>query len=265
MDESCAPVPTGGYTGDFVDSLPESLSCPVCLLAFRDPHILSCCGAKYCEVCINRVKADNKPCPLCNQPFQTMLDKSFQRKVLGLRTHCSRRKNGCDWEGELRHLDYRERGDCMWALVECRYSCGELVPRRQLVEHERDLCPQRPVDVKLESFMKKMEAQLTIERNRHEQEMAATREEFAKALHEERESHRKEIESKEKSHTAEMEELKEYVARQQELIRKSHADEMTTMREEFKREMEKKEEVMKKMLAEQEKVCHCCTCATCIV
>ena len=123
-----------------------------------------------------------------------MLDKSDQRKVLGLKVHCSRKKDGCQWEGELRHLDHHEREECMCALVECRYSCGERVPRRQLVEHEDDLCPQRPVDVKLESFMMKMEAQLTIERSRHEQEMAAMR---------------KEIESKEKSHTIEMEKLKQ--------------------------------------------------------
>ena len=47
----------------------------------------------------------------------------------------------------------------MWALVECEvpYHCGERLPRRQLAEHEQDVCFQRPVDIKLESFMRKME------------------------------------------------------------------------------------------------------------
>ena len=50
-----------------------------------------------------------------------------------------------------------------------QYHCGERLPRRQLAEHEQDVCPQRPVDVKLESFMRKME-------ERHMREMAAVRE-----------------------------------------------------------------------------------------
>ena len=126
--------------------------------------------------------------------------------MLGLKVRCSRKNDSCQWEGELRHLDYHEREECMCALVECRYSCGVCVPRRQLVEHERDLCPQRPVDVKLESFMRKMEAQLTIERNNcHEQEMAAIR----RVLHEERESHGQEMASKEMSHSTEIEKLKQ--------------------------------------------------------
>ena len=58
---------------------------------------------------------------------------------------CSRKKDGCEWEGELRHLDHHEREECVWALVECRYHCGERVPRRQLAEHEEDVCPQRPL------------------------------------------------------------------------------------------------------------------------
>ena len=142
-----------------------------CLLPFRDPHMLDCCGAKYCEVCIGHVKASGQPCPLCKQQFNMMVDKNDQRKVLGLKVRCSRKKDGCEWEGELRHLDHHEREECVWALVVCRYHCGERVPRRQLAEHEQDVCSQRPVDVKLESFMRKME-------ERHMREIAAVREDY---------------------------------------------------------------------------------------
>ena len=89
----------------------------------------------------------------------SLLDRSFQRKVLELKVRCSRKKDGCEWEGELRHLSDHEREECVWALVECGYHCGERLPRRQLAEHEQDVCPQRPVDVKLESFMRDMEEQ----------------------------------------------------------------------------------------------------------
>ena len=171
MAVSCAPLPAGGYECDFVDGILESLSCPVCLLPFRDPHLVSCCGAKYCEPCISRVKTAGQPCPLCKQQFTTMLDRSFQRKVLELKVRCSRKKDGCQWKGELRHLSDHERADCAWALVECRYHCGERVPHRQLAEHEQDVCPQRPLHVKLESFMRKMA-------ERHMREMAGLREEL---------------------------------------------------------------------------------------
>ena len=53
--ESCAPLPnsTSAHDCDFVDTIPESLLCPVCFLPFRGsgPHLVSCCGAKYCEPC----------------------------------------------------------------------------------------------------------------------------------------------------------------------------------------------------------------------
>ena len=194
---ACAPLPVGGYECEFVESIPESITCPVCLLPYRDPHLLDCCGAKYCEACISRVKASGQPCPLCKQQFNTMLDKNDQRKVLGLKVRCSRKKDGCEWEGELRHLDHHEREECVWALVECRYRCGESVPRRQLAEHEQDVCPQRPVDVKLESFMRKMEErhmrEITAVKEVHMREIAVLREEMMR----ERECHKRAIEEKE--------------------------------------------------------------------
>ena len=178
--ESCAPLPpAGGYDCDFVDPVPESLSCAVCLLPFRDPHLVSCCGKKYCAPCIGRVKAADQPCPVCKQDFTSMLDRDYQRKVLNLKVVCSRKKNGCQWVGELRHLDDHEREECGWAVVECSYQCGVHLPRRLMAEHEREACPQRTMDVKLEWFMKSVERE---------------REEFRNTLTEERETHKKEVE-----------------------------------------------------------------------
>ena len=41
-----------------------------------------------------------------NKSLNTMLDKKKQRKVLNLKVRCSRKGDGCEWEGELRHLDH---------------------------------------------------------------------------------------------------------------------------------------------------------------
>ena len=160
MAESCVPLPVGGYETEFTDSIPDSLSCPVCLLPFRDPHLVSCCGARFCEPCIGRVKDASQPCPLCKQEFVSLLDRGFQRKVLELNVRCSRKKDGCQWVGELRRVDLHERKGCWWAVVECSYQCGVHLPRRLMAEHEHDICPQRPTNVIVESFTKKMEERL---------------------------------------------------------------------------------------------------------
>ena len=52
---SCAPLPQGGYDYEFVDSPPDTWECPVCLSTLRDPHLLSCCGVKICQSCIEGV------------------------------------------------------------------------------------------------------------------------------------------------------------------------------------------------------------------
>ena len=59
--DSDTELPQGGYYDvDFIDPPPDSLQCPVCLSALKQPHILSCCSSHICEVrliqstCINR-------------------------------------------------------------------------------------------------------------------------------------------------------------------------------------------------------------------
>ena len=216
--ESCAPLPpAGGYECDFVDPVPDSLSCAVCLLPFRDPHLVSCCGKKYCAPCIGRVKAADQPCPVCKQDFASMMDRDYQRRVLNLQVVCSKKNDGCQWVDELRHLDHHVREECGWAVVECSYQCGAHLPRRLMAEHEHEVCPQRPMDIKLEWFMKSIETKLTTERERHVREMAAVREEFRNTLTEERETHKKEVEELKQLLSEQKKETKSKMAEQKEM------------------------------------------------
>ena len=97
---ACATDTKGGYGYDFVSPPPKSLECPICLLTMRDPHVISCCGNEFCQVCIDRVKRDGKPCPLCNeQNFSTMLHKKLVREVNALVVRCPQKVLGCEWEG----------------------------------------------------------------------------------------------------------------------------------------------------------------------
>ena len=97
-----------------------------------------------------------------------------------------------------------EREECEWAVVECSYQCGAHLPRRLMAEHEQDLCPQRPMDVKLECFMRLMETKLTIERDRHEREIAAVKSE----MREKEKQHERELVEQEEEMQCKMAELK---------------------------------------------------------
>ena len=172
--DQCAPLLAGGgYDCEFVDSIPDSLSCSVCLLAFRNPHLLDCCGIKLCEVCVVRIEAAGQPCPYCRSDnYKHIADPSIRRQVLGKQVYCERRNKGCEWVGELRHLEEHRIKECGWAMVQCRYHCSDQVIRHQLAQHELEECPQRPMEVKLESFMRRMD-------ERHKKELVAIREEYA--------------------------------------------------------------------------------------
>ena len=113
-----------------------------------------------------------QPCPVCKQDFSSLLERDYQRTVLNLKVVCSKKNLGCQWVGELRHLDHHDRVDCVWAAVECIYQYGAHLPRRLMAVLERHVCPQRPMDVKLEWSVKRMETKLTTDRERHEIEMA---------------------------------------------------------------------------------------------
>ena len=146
----------GGYDCDFVDSPPDFVQCPVCFLPFRDPALFSCCGHRGCASCIGRIKAAGHTCPLCQQAFETMLDKQVKRKVLDLQVFCLKKEEGCPWERELRDLENHSRRNCAYVEEECRYECGGRYQRRLLPDHEMDDCPQRPPEVVTQSQIRKM-------------------------------------------------------------------------------------------------------------
>ena len=45
-----------GYACDFVDTIPKELQteCSICLHVLRDPHMVDCCGYRFCKSCIEQ-------------------------------------------------------------------------------------------------------------------------------------------------------------------------------------------------------------------
>ena len=79
--------------------------------------------------------------------------------MLELKVRCSRKSDGCQWVGELRHVvPAHEKEECEWAVVECSYQCGAHLPRRLMAEHEHDMCPQRPMSAVKEELRREREA-----------------------------------------------------------------------------------------------------------
>ena len=147
----------GGHDCEFVEKLSDAAQggeCPVCLLVLKEPCIISCCGRKFCRVCIERVKKNTKPCPLCNKPdFSFMQELALERYLKDLDVWCYYKKEGCEWRGKLReyeqHLNKTPSPEsqvigCQFVEVECMYECGEWVQHQHITTHQTQQCKKRP-------------------------------------------------------------------------------------------------------------------------
>ena len=144
-----------GFECEFVEKPPQAVQseCPVCLLVIREPYQATCCGYAFCRVCIEKVKADEKPCPCCNaKDFAQFEDKRLKRSLDALRVHCSNKKQGCQREGELGqlddHLNYNPPREnqlegCQYSQIKCLH-CSELFFRSKIQVHQSDQCQRRP-------------------------------------------------------------------------------------------------------------------------
>ncbi len=141
---------------EYVDEVPEHLTCFICLGGFNDPHLLSCCGIKYCASCINPITCSNKPCPNCRDPqFSTMLDKNLQRAVNNLKVFCVNKNNGCEWTGEVIYLPKHVQDKCLCVGVACKY-CSKEFSKQTVKVHETDECDGRPLELRVASEIMKM-------------------------------------------------------------------------------------------------------------
>ena len=146
----------GGYRCIFVKDPPDHLQteCSICLGVLREPYLVDCCGYSFCRSCIEPIKSEHQPCPLCAVQFTTCIpDKRLQRTLNDLEVYCSHKEGGCEWVGQMRDLpqhlnvDAVSEGDrlfgCPLVSLKCTY-CDESIQRQHLKEHEYDYCGQRP-------------------------------------------------------------------------------------------------------------------------
>ena len=146
---------SGGFDCDFVEKPPKQFQskCPKCLFTLREPYQTTCCGYGFCQVCIEQLKSENKPCPSCkSEKFDCFEDKRLKRSLYEFKVYCSNKKRGCRWIGKLGELenhlnsnptDVRQLEGCMAVQVNCLH-CSKQFQRSIVNVHQQDQCPKRP-------------------------------------------------------------------------------------------------------------------------
>ena len=147
----------GGYDCEFVTPPPDAFQteCPVCLQIPKEPCVISCkCGKEFCRECIERIKQDNKPCPMCNKSEFTFLRHySSERYLNAQEVFCPRKNDGCEWKGKLKdyeqHLNEspapeNQLDGCQFVEVECKHECEGWFQRRYIATHQDQECLERP-------------------------------------------------------------------------------------------------------------------------
>ena len=144
MAASNKPV---GYECEFVDHVPEDYFCKQCKHVAREPQIASCCIEVFCKACIEAVIEDKEPCPSCSEDdISYIFHKKYQPKILALKVHCSLKDRGCEWTGQLQHLDAHldlTTGDCVYVDVDCPSKCNQKVQKRNVDTHLANHCLNR--------------------------------------------------------------------------------------------------------------------------
>ena len=144
MAASSKPV---GFECEFVNQVPEDYFCKQCKHVAREPTIASCCTEVLCKACIEVAIEDKKPCPSCQDiDVSFILHKKYQPKILALKVHCSLKDRGCEWTGQLQHLDAHldlTTGDCVYVDVDCPRKCNQKVQKHNVDTHLANHCPNR--------------------------------------------------------------------------------------------------------------------------
>ena len=147
----------GGYDYQFVEvPPPDWLLCIICQYPSKDPCLSLCCGHVFCKSCLDGAKqATIKSCPLCrDEEFKTIPHKQADRAVRSLYIFCINKEKGCEWQGEINHVNDHLRentaaaGCCQYEEAECSNGCGKILERRLLSNHEQGECSHRKIKCK---------------------------------------------------------------------------------------------------------------------
>ena len=148
MSNTLPKADLNGPVYEFIGRVPDELICKLCSKVLRDPRQVVCCGAHYCQQCIDKRINMSYSCPSCKtQNFNHFRDVHFEQRVTNLRIHCPHHKKGCKWTGELSTIKAHLTGNpgCGYAPSPCPNKCGQSLPRKDMREHLTKQCEYRKV------------------------------------------------------------------------------------------------------------------------
>ena len=134
---------------EYVEDVPEELSCSICFNVLCKPHMVNCCEQQFCKTCLDKWLRRDQSCPHCRSTnFSTILLKQKSRRAEALKVYCPNKRHGCKAElkvsGFQSHLSAAlSKGGCPYALLDCPYNCKAKLFRCEMKTHRQAKCPRR--------------------------------------------------------------------------------------------------------------------------
>lgn len=146
MEDASEETQERGFTYETVEEPPEDCLCILCELLVKDARQTECCGRIMCSYCIDQYKKNVMvfKCPNCRTLLQGKYFKDLRtdRAVQCLTIYCTRRSEGCDWQGKIEDIELHVRANCNQTYVECQ-ACSKEMKRKFINEHLQDSCIKR--------------------------------------------------------------------------------------------------------------------------
>ena len=135
---------------EFVEELPQDLTCSICMKVLCEPHLMNCCEQQFCKRCLEKWWKKNQSCPHCRSTdFEKVLLKQKSRRIGNLKVYCPNKKHGCDSILKItecdNHLSTANAEGCLYIEVSCPNKCKIKVFRGDLKDHTEKQCCRRQV------------------------------------------------------------------------------------------------------------------------
>ncbi|CAH3037682.1 unnamed protein product [Pocillopora meandrina] len=128
--------------------LGSKYTCSSCGYLLRDAMQTSC-GHFYCSSCLASLFQDGSTRMTCLQdqkeflPNEVFPDNFMRREVQAFVVNCTFEEEGCNWKGEVRHLE-NHLSNCEFLKIPCVHpECGAQVKKSHLTQHLEKECKCR--------------------------------------------------------------------------------------------------------------------------
>lgn len=173
--------------------------------------------------------ASRNPSHNCShEEFTSLLDKGMKEYLSCLVVRCTKGK--CTWNGELKMLDNHYFNQCPYSGTICLNGCGQAFP---LQTRE---CPQRPLQLYLETFREDIKQQVKQEQQ-----------EEKKALDEKLQTHAKQLHHDTICHSKKFDELQQNILQQE----KKHENDVLSLQQQLEDTKKQCKKQQKKLLKKQ--------------